>query len=271
MSLDTPQASPPGPRQPAPARPPVISPVYTRSYKIRRRVWSVGRLLSLLAALGLTYGAFFLTAMRVTTRAREVKVADLRGKSVSEASAILTRDGLVLKLEPQRMPDATVPADHVLSQDPTPGSVLRRQRAVRVRISDGQRAALVPSVTGQPERTAELTLEGAHIPVTGRAEIRSSGYIPGTVIAQDPPAGARAAGVTLLVNRDEGGPRFVVPDLVGLPYARVVQVLRQGSFRTTFGGEMVQPNLPAGIIVQQVPQAGSQIRAGELITVWTSR
>jgi serine/threonine-protein kinase len=271
MAPDTPKASPTGPRPSAPAGQPAPSPTYSRSYKIRRRVWTVGRLLVLLAALGLTFGAFFLTAMRVTTRAREVKVPDLRGKSISEASALLARDGLVLKLDSPRMPDAKVPADHVLSQDPAPGGVLRRQRAVRVRVSDGQREALVPAVTGQPERTAELTLEGAHVPILARAEIRSSSYLPGTIVAQDPPAGSRAAGVRLLVNRDDGGQTYVVPDLVGLPYGRVLQVLRSGIFRLSFNGEMIQPSLPAGIIVQQTPQAGSQIRAGELITVWTSR
>jgi serine/threonine-protein kinase len=247
------------------------SPTYSRSYKIRRRVWTVGRLLVLLAALGLTYGAFFLTSMRVTTRAREVAVPDVRGKSVSEASAILARAGLVLRLDQLRMPDPKIPMDHVLSQDPAPGGVLRRQRAVRVRVSDGQRAALVPAVTGQPERTAELTLEGSRVPILARAEIRSSSYPPGTIVAQDPAAGARAAGVSLLINRDDGGQSYVVPDLVGLPYGRVLQALRSSIFRLALNGEMIQPNYPTGTIVQQVPQAGSQIRAGELISIWTSR
>jgi len=272
MSPDTPKASPPGARQAPPAgRPPVASPVYSRSYKIRRRVWTVSRLLVLFAALGLTYGAFFLTAMRVTTRAREVTVPDLRGKSMSEANAALTRDGLVLKVDPTRMPDAKVPADHILSQDPNPGTVLRRQRAVRVRVSDGVREALVPSVTGQPERTAELTLEGAHVPILARDEIRSSSYPPGSVVAQDPPAGSRAAGVKLLINRDEGGMRYVAPDLVGLPYGRVLQAMRSSIFRLAFNGDMLRPDLPAGTIAQQLPQPGSQIRAGDLISLWVSR
>jgi serine/threonine-protein kinase len=271
MAPDTPTASPSGPRRPASAGQKPPSPVYSRSYKIRHRVWTVGRLLVLLAALALTFGAFFLTAMRVTTKAREVKVPDLRGKSISEASAILTRDGLVLKLDTARLADAKIPADHVLSQDPAAGTTLRRQRAVRVRVSDGQRAALVPAVAGQPERTAELTLEGAHVPILGRAEIRSSTYPPGTIVAQDPPAGARAAGVMLLVNRDDGGQTYVVPDLVGLPFGRVLQVLRSSVFRLTQNGDFVRPDLPSGIIVQQVPQAGSPIRAGELISVWISR
>jgi len=238
---------------------------------IRRRVWTFGRLLILLAALGLTYGAFFFTAMRVTNRAREVKVPNLVGKTVAEADDMLTRVGLVLKSDPTRVPDPKVPAGHVLSQDPGPDETVRRTRAVRVRVSDGLRAALVPAVSGQPERTAELALEGARLPVLGRAQIRSSDYPANVVVAQDPPAGARSGGVRLLINRPEDGPSYVAPDLIGLPYARVVQVLRQFPFRLASGGDLVQPNLPTGIIVQQLPQAGSQMRAQETLSVWTSR
>jgi serine/threonine-protein kinase len=231
----------------------------------------VGRLLLLVAALGLTYLAFLFTALNVTNKARDVKVPDIRGKTVSEAVAILSRVGLDLKPDPMRVPDAKVPENRILSQDPEPGKVHRRGRAVRVRVSDGMRAALVPAVSGQPERTAELALEGARVPVLGRAEIRSSEYASGTVVAQDPPAGARASGVTLLINRPEEGMTYVAPDLVGLPYARVVQVIRLFPFRLATQGDLVQPNLPTGIIVQQNPAAGAQMRAQEILSVWTSR
>jgi serine/threonine-protein kinase len=238
---------------------------------LRRRVWTVGRLLVLLGALGATYVAFFVTSASVTNRAREVKVPDLRGKTVSEADAMLTREGLVLKSDPTRVPDANVPAGRILSQEPEPGRILRRARAVRVRVSDGMRAALVPAVSGQPERTAEMALTGARLPVVGRAEIRSSDYPANVVVAQDPPAGARSGGVRLLVNRPEDGPSYVAPDLMDLPYDRVVHVLRQFPVRLALQASLVRPNVPTGTIVQQYPEAGSKMRAGEPLSVWTSR
>jgi eukaryotic-like serine/threonine-protein kinase len=243
----------------------------SRSRVIRRRVWTFGRLLILLLALGITYGAFFITALRVTTKAHEVKVPDLKGKGVADADNIVKRLGLVLKLDPTPVPDPAMPANHVLSQDPMPGTTLRRGRAVKIRVSEGLRAALVPSVGGQPERTAELALDGAHLQVLGRAEIKSSDYPGGTIVAQDPPPGARASGVRLLINRPEDGTTYVVPDLVGLPYGKVVQALRPFPFRIGNGGDMVNPNLPTGTIVQQFPQAGSQIRAQDQLTLWTSK
>ena len=45
-------------------------------------------------ALGLTYSVFFMASMRVATRAREVKVPDVRGKSVSDASVAFCVSGV---------------------------------------------------------------------------------------------------------------------------------------------------------------------------------
>jgi len=263
-------AAPPGPNhaQPAgPAKPAAPS----RSHVIRRRVWTLGRLFILFVALVITYGAFFFTAFSVSNKTRVVKTPDLKGKTVTEADAIVKRVGLVLKLDPNPVPDPATPAGRVVTQDPVPGYELRPARAVRVRLSEGQRAAPVPSVNGQPERTAKLALEGARLTVTGQAEIKSSDYPAGTIVAQDPPPGARSSSVRLLINRPEDGLTYVVPDLVGLSYARVLPQLRQLPFRLATAPEFNLPNYPSGTIVQQVPPAGSQIRAQDTITLWTNR
>ena len=243
----------------------------SRTTYVRKRVGNIGRLLVLTAGLLVTFGVFFLTAMRITTRAREVEVPDLRGKSISEARTILEQEGLSLRLEEPRRADKTVPADHVLTQDPAPGEVIRRQRFVRLRLSDGQRAPALPSVADLPERTAEATLAGDQIAVGYRAEIRSTNYRPGVVVAQDPAPKQRAATVNLLVNRAEGGATFVVPDLIGSLGIRAADILRSIGFRVAINSEVQFPGLPPGVVVRQSPQAGFQISAGDTITLEVSR
>ncbi len=123
--------------------------------------------------------------MRVANKAREVKVPDVSGRSVADAKRALTAVGLVLKVEMHRA-DAKIPADHVISQDPSAGSVLRRDRAIRVRVSDGQQDPVLPSVVGQLERSADIALAQDAVQVGVRAEIRTAAYPAGTVVAQDP-------------------------------------------------------------------------------------
>jgi serine/threonine-protein kinase len=230
----------------------------------------VGRFLILAVALAFTFGAFFLTGMRVANRAREVEVPDIRGQSVAEANAGLAAVGLVLRVDLRR-PDGSVPVDHVLDQEPEPGTVLRRQRAVRVRVSDGQRDPVVPEVVGQAERSAELALAHDQIAIVRRAEIRSTSYPAGTVIAQDPDPKNRAPEVALLVNQGERGVSYVMPDTIGATATQVVEILRRRGFRVTIGAEVPYPGLPPGVVVRQAPQAGFQVDYGDAILLEVSR
>jgi serine/threonine-protein kinase len=251
--------------RPTPGRDPKAVP-----HQFRTRVWSAGRLLLLAAALAMTFGAFFLTALRVTTRAREVSVPDVRGRAVQEATALLADVGLAMTVE-QRRSDPTVAADHVLSQEPEPGTVLRRQRPVRVRVSDGQRDPVVPSVTGLAERTAEVVLTQEQVAIADRVEVRTASYPAGTIIAQDPPTPVRSASVRLLVNRGQSGATYVMPDVIGALGARVVDILRRRGFRVTVGSDVPYPGLPPGVIVRQTPQAGFQVALGDPIVLELSR
>lgn len=231
----------------------------------------MGRLLVLVAALAVTYGVFFLASMRVATRAREVQVPDVRGVSVDAARQTLAEAGLVLRIDEQRIADPKTPANHVLSQMPSPGTVLRRQRPVRVRVSEGQRDPMVPPVAGMPERTAEITLAADRIEIGTRAEIRTTGYDEGVVVAQDPPATSRARSISLLVNRGEGNARFVMPDLIGTIGSRSVEVMRSQGFRISITASVPYPGLQSGIVIRQTPQAGFQIAYGEPVTIEVSR
>lgn len=238
---------------------------------VRKRVWNIGRFLVVLGGLAATFGVFFLAGLSVTTRAREVKVPDLKGRSISEAQAALATEGLILRIDEPRRADPSVPADHVLSQEPDAGAVVRRQRAIRVKVSDGQRAPVVPVVSELSERTAEGALSADQVTIGYRGEVHSASYRPDVVVAQDPPAGQRGATVNLLINRGEASSSFVMPDLIGTLGARSAEVLRGRNFRVAITSEVPYPGLPPGIVVRQAPQPGFRIQAGETMTLEVSR
>lgn len=225
----------------------------------------------LVAALGLTYGVFFLAAMRVATRAREVSVPNLQGQSVTDASTALTQIGLSIRVDEVRRPDAKVAAGLILSQDPEPGAILRRQRSVRVRLSDGQRDPVVPGVVGNPERTAEATLAGERVTIAGRAEVRTAEYAPGVVVSQSPPATQRSPTVTLLVNRRDDTETFVMPDLIGTLADRSIALLRAQNFRVTVSAEVPYPGLPIGVVVKQSPLPGYRVTSVQPISLEVSK
>ena len=238
---------------------------------LSRRVWSAGKLLVVGGALLATYLIFAAVGMRIALRAREVAVPDLRGESVNQAQSSLAQLGLGLQIEDRRQPDPEVEAGRILSQEPPPGVATRRQRNVRVWLSAGQRASAVPALVGAPERTATVRLTQDGFALHGLSEIRSGRYPTGAVVAQTPPAGAQAAGVSVLVNRGERGATYVMPDLIGVSGDGVADVLRTHGFRVTVVGEHPYPGLAPGIVLRQYPQAGFQIAPGEPISLEVSR
>ena len=145
--------------------------------------------------------------------------------------------------------------------------LMRRQRAVRVHLSEGLRAPEIPDVVGKLERTAELALADARVDVATRSEIRSSQYGIGMVVAQDPPAARRGSGVSLLVNRGEGESRFVMPDLINRDYGTVRRFFERQGFR--FGSVKYEPYEGAtpGAVLRQHPLPGHPLRKRDVISL----
>ena len=238
---------------------------------ISNRVWGAGRVLVIGGALLATYLLFAADALRVAVRTREVPVPDLTGRTINDASALLSDAGLTMRVEERRRVDPKVPAGHVIAQDPPAGVNLRTARSVRVYVSAGSRASRLPAVVALSERGASLQLEQNQIQISRVSEIRSSRYPLDSVVAQDPPAQAASPTVSLLVNRGERGTRYVMPDLIGLDGERAAELLRSTGFRVSVVGQQPYPGIPAGIVLRQNPQPGFQVAPGEPIALEVSR
>ena len=234
-------------------------------------MWGASKLFMLAIALLATYLLFAATAMRLALRVREVPVPDLRNRTVTDATATLADQGLVLKVDETQRLDPSVAAGRIAAQDPPGGVTTRRQRSVKVWVSSGPRVTTIPTLTGEAERAAETRLQEDGLAVATRSEIRSSDYPADIVVAQEPPAGSRGTEVSLLINRGERSDRYVMPDLIGVNGGRAAEVLRTRGFRVAIVGELLYPGVSPGIVLRQSPQAGFQIAAGEPISIEVSR
>lgn len=238
------------------------------------RVWGAGKRLLVGGALILTYFLFAAASMRLALRTRDAVVPPLNGKTVAEAGTLLAASGLNLKVEEARRVDPTVAAGRVVAQDPQAGVKTRRERSVKVWISGGPRAATVPALVGESERTAQLRVQQDGLQLASLDEIRSADYTAGTIVAQNPPPkqSTSAGGkITLLVNRGERGRTYVMPDLIGVNGDRAADLLRTRGFRVSVVGDHPYPGIPAGIVLRQSPQGGFQIAPSDPISLEVSR
>ena len=235
------------------------------------RVYNIGKLLVLCAALVATFFLFAGVAMRVALRSREVQVPQLAGQTVADAVRALGEVGLTIKVDEVRRQDAKVVQGRVVQQEPPAGAAARRQRTVRVWLSGGPRTTTVAALVGQSERAARLRLEQDGVAVASVAELHSTDYPTGVVVAQDPPPSVNASRVTLLVNRGAETIGYVMPDLSGLESRRTADALRGLGFRVSLTLSDLPAAVPAGTIVKQMPAAGFQVSAGDAISLEVSR
>ena len=89
---------------------------------LKTRMWTAGKVMLLVAALGLTYVIFAAGAMRIAIRTRDVQVPDFRGRTTNEATAMANSVELAIRIDEARRPDPKVPAGRVglVAQQPLP-------------------------------------------------------------------------------------------------------------------------------------------------------
>lgn len=209
--------------------------------------------------------------MRVANRARNVTVPDLVGKSVADATTLASSLDLQVRVDEARRPDPKVPAGMVLGQDPVAGSLVRRQRNLRVWISAGAHIARAPNLLGETQRSAEIRVAQEGLQIGTVSEIRSASYPPDVIVAQDPPPTTQTAQVRLLVNRGEDRATYVMPDLIGLNGERAADVMRTRGFRVSITAQSASAAVPPGVVVRQTPAGGYQVHPGDAISLEVSR
>ena len=119
----------------------------------------------------------------------------------------------------------------MIDSPPAQGTSVRRGSTVTLVVSKGKEKVAVPAVAGKQRDEAEQLLRDAGLQpsVTEREDDEAD---PGTVLEQDPEAGANApkgSTVTLVVAK--APPDVPVPDVVDQPEDDAAEALEDAGFR----------------------------------------
>lgn len=242
---------------------------------MKRFFFGLAKLLLLLMALGLTAAlAAWFTIAYVTEDRELVVVPELRGLDTTDALRKVTAVGLRLDIaeDSKSQYDATVPAKHVLRQEPSAGTKIKADRRVKVVLSRGPQNLYVPRVVGLTVSEAQIKLHEAGLTVGDIVYVHDSRAADATVIDQDATAAGAAPGgvVNLLVSAGGEAPIYVAPDFIGQAVVRVAEILERRSFKVKLEYE-AYPGVEAGTIIRQKPQAGYPLRGRDVVWLWVSR
>jgi beta-lactam-binding protein with PASTA domain len=228
-----------------------------------------------------------LTAMRLAIHGQEVAVPSVIGLSPSDAERVAAGLGLQIEIERQYY-SPQIAEGRIMSQLPLPGTKVRRGWQLRVAQSLGPIRVVIPDVTGQSRRAAELNVKRRGLELTSTAELQMAALPEEQVVAQSPPANASqvaAPKISLLITASSPVDAYVMPSFVGQPLGSASRTLQDAGFKlgnvsvapaaaVDTGGavpataEVAPPPqpTPASIIVTQNPAAGQKVLAGALVS-----
>jgi len=227
-----------------------------------KRVFKFFTTLALIIILGALTGFI---VVRLTVTREGVIVPDLIGKDLVAALEIANKQGLSLKVA-DRAFSTSAPSNHIISQDPRPGSWLRPEAIMRVVVSKGMGELAIPAVQGVPWREAKSTLERYGLRVAEIYRVHSDRVAHDTVMAQSPPAPAKimkGGTVTLLISDGPSPVSYVMPDLRGQPQYIANEIAASIGLRVERVRYIDRPEAPAGSVVVQQPPPGQRVMGGQ--------
>jgi serine/threonine-protein kinase len=238
--------------------------------KTRRLIWilvAAAVLIGLLAGFALT---------RDTT----TEVPNVTGESLNLAFARLQQDGFNVG-EVKRV-EREAPANTVLEQDPAASppaaeasldcaflSFFCSKPKVMLTVSAGPGSAKVPSTAGLTTGEAEEELEEAGFK-TEVESVHSENVEEGLVIHSKPSGGETATrGTDVLLTVSSGPKLATVPVLAGTQRSVAVQQIRGRGLTPSVEEE--ESSKPAGEVIRQTPNAGSQLPSGSTVSIVVSK
>ena len=204
-------------------------------------------------------------ALLISLGANGVSMPDLVGLSEAAALSVINAAGLVAgPIRRVPVPSAT----GVIAQTPLPNVIVTSGSTVYLQVSTSGASSTVPNVVGLTQAAASSAINAAGL-IVGTVTSQTSASVPaGSVISQNPLAGATVASgsaVDLVVST--GPAPVLVPNVVGLTLA-AANIAISGA-NLVGGAVTTQPSatVPVGIVISQTPLAGSSVAPGSAVNV----
>ncbi|WP_048602551.1 Stk1 family PASTA domain-containing Ser/Thr kinase [Rubeoparvulum massiliense] len=198
----------------------------------------------------------------------EVEVPSVDQLELEEALSLLDDHHLLPKVVEEN--DNLVEENHIIRQDPQPGTSVKENTEVLLVVSKGKKAFDMPSLVGMQEKQAIALLDG-YKSYDVKHEVRRD--IPvGQVFAQDPGPNVKVVpseqNVVLYVS--EGEKVVEMPELMGLTVPEAEALLLERNLEV--GDIHEQPSyLEKGKVFKMAPyESGEEVDVGSKVNLWVS-
>jgi eukaryotic-like serine/threonine-protein kinase len=204
----------------------------------------------------------------------ETLVPNVQGRDVLDALMDLQSKELFPDIQVQYSTEFE--KNVVISQRPSPGTLVKAGKRVTLRVSRGPIIDKVENYVGMSLDDVKIHLQTLFSTHSPNLIIREpvlyryqSGTLPGKVLAQSPGPGTRITGLTyldLVVSQEQGGETTVtVGDYVGKTFQEAITALSRDNIPFVFTVRKAVKGVDPGEVSDQNPAKGSPIGYGQVL------
>lgn len=220
-------------------------------------------LLSVLLIIGIIFGATRLFA-------KDVTVPNVKNMEITKAQEALDKAGVKYRIEKEEY-SVDVDKNHVISQTPGKGSVIKSYVKVALVVSKGAKTEEVPDVIGKSEEDATKILEDLKFKVDVKKRY-SDKADKGDVYNQNPVTGVTAKqGTVITIYVSKGDNTVELPDLSGMSLSQAKSKLEELDLNVGNVSESSSSKYSANTVISTSPSSGSKVERGSSVDIVVSR
>lgn len=224
-----------------------------------RKTFLGNLLIIILICIGL-YWLFFASLGWITGHGEEVKVPELKGKSLAEAVAVLEKAGFEIDIDSTYVPDQKPLA--VLDQQPEGGTTVKSGRTIFLTINKQSPVSIpMPNLVNMSYRSAEMMLKSNKLllgDTTMRPDMARGAVLVqlfnGKEIAPGQPI-PQGSKIDLVIGDGLGNKEINVPDLTGMTYPEAIAMLSGSNLQYTASFDGPITDTTTAVVYLQQPEA----------------
>jgi eukaryotic-like serine/threonine-protein kinase len=202
-----------------------------------------------------------------------VVVPELVGKEVVQVLETLSALSLNTKVSGSEY-SSLIPRNHVIYQDPEPGTIIKKNRDVRIVFSKGTMHVFAPVLVRQPLPEGEQLLSENGLKPGVLSYVYHSEIPKNTIISQYPEQGSdleRGQPVDLLVSLGKRPQSLMMKDLSGMSIDDAILYIEKNHLNVGTIKSVSAPKATLNTVTVQTPLPGSRIFEGATVDLSINR
>lgn len=202
-----------------------------------------------------------------------IVVPELMGRDVVSVLEELSDLGLNTKVKGSEY-TSQIPKNHIISQDPEPGTLIKEGRDVGIIFSKGPSSIIMPSLKRMEYQSAGLILDNNGLVEGNLAYVYNDEIKKNAIIAQFPIPGSeifRKNKVDLLISKGERINEYMMADLTGLSIDDAIFHIEKNNLVIGDIKSVTTDKAPKNSITSHEPPAGYRIAEGKKVDLVINR